>query len=137
MSEEKFYWSPVAEYLGVCISERGGDKPKTWQERTYSTDGLTYITRRMQPNSNEVEVVGFDTELEAKEYIDDLKPEERLKFFNMIDFWKVLLKKNVTAFPKYEWNQLIGGFSEVKGAIDGQNRIKDVKNILVIEKRNK
>jgi hypothetical protein len=132
MSDEaKLYWSPVAEYLGICIAERGGDKEKTWQGRTYHTDGLTYITQRPEPNSDAVQVIGFDTEREAKEYIDDLSVAERKRFFSMLDFWNILLQKHITAVPKYEWDELSGGFVQIEHAVDGQNRIKNVRDIVI------
>ncbi len=116
--------APVAEYLGVCILERGGNVKKVWEGQSYTTDGFTYICKKEE--SGKVTLVKFSTERLAKEYIDGL--QNRQDYYSMREFWKNILREPVPVVQRYEWDDIGGRFIATSRTQDGIQRRQDMRS---------
>ena len=73
--------APVAEYSGVALFEREGDKLTVWNGIEYYTDGLIWLCYR-KLEGDEVRFVGLPDERVAKAYLDE-HPDPATEFFSV------------------------------------------------------
>ena len=73
--------APVAEYRGVALFEREGDKLTVWNGIEYYTDGLIWLCYR-KLEGDEVRFVGLPDERVAKAYLDE-HPDPATEFFSV------------------------------------------------------
>jgi len=74
-----FHCTPVAEYLGVAICEKGGNQRTSWKGNEYKTDGKVWLLKK--PDGEELEMIGLPSEKVAKDFIEDLQRDGRTKEF--------------------------------------------------------
>jgi hypothetical protein len=120
---ESFLFSPVAEYRGVAILERRGDKRAAWMGKEYQTDGWCYVFARS--GTKDILTLGLPCEREAKEVIDALiagpvegmPPVEDLLSYHQV--LKVLdvpsehLEAYRRAELRWRWDDIQGVFVQV------------------------
>jgi hypothetical protein len=131
MAEEQ-YWSPVAEYRGIAILEKAGDKRTVWHGHEYFTDGLTYVFWRAEDGV--IGQFGLPNERVVKDLIDEVRDNPTLldaendlplagrEYLDWRDAWEVVTKqpwKGET--PKWYWGEKAGHFFRA------EDRLKDVE----------
>lgn len=121
--------SPVAEYLGVCIIERGGNVEKMFQGKKYTTDGFIYIARHLS-EEGKIPLTKFADEREAKTFLDAITPEHRAEYVGMMEFWAKYMKNPVSAVARYCWDDANGCFVTQDTAVDGAQRVVNLKGVL-------
>ncbi len=68
---EKELWTPVAEYRGVAIWEKAGNRRAVWHGCEYFTDGLSYVF--WWDGDGMVAHLGLPDERAARELIDAIR----------------------------------------------------------------
>ena len=73
----RYKFAPVAEYRGVAILENAnGNRRSVWNGVEYCTDGKVHFFGHAEAGM--LRVLGFETERDAKEVLDDCLVGERL-----------------------------------------------------------
>jgi hypothetical protein len=117
-------FSPVAEYRGIALIERHGNKGAAWLGKDYKTDGRTYLFTWAE--EEQVATFGLPNERAAKEFIDSLRdcPEEITgedgqqdalltggRYLNFKEAYLLLAKKPWTGeIPSWLWDEGAGVF---------------------------
>ena len=122
----------VAEYRGVAILERRGDKRAVWQGQEYFTDGRSYVAWR---HDNRMGSFAFADERDTKSFIDAIKdfpetiPEEYKRvLMNYREMYQTLMRKSLRGeVPQYVFDETAGVFIMMNGVRDGQHRHKGLK----------
>ena len=73
--------APVAEYRGVALCERGGDKLAVWNGIEYHTDGLIWLCYR-KLDDDKLRCIGLPDERVAKAYLDE-HPDPATEFLSV------------------------------------------------------
>lgn len=132
MAEDREYYAIVAEYRGVAVLEKRGDKRAVWQGQEYFTDGHSYIGW-YDASNNEYGAYRMECESDVRDFIDAWcdHPDnfnEDYKSRVLLDYrsvYKSLYKKPFEGeVPQYVFDDQAGVFVRVNGARDGQHRHK-------------
>jgi hypothetical protein len=130
MSEQ---FSPVAEYRGIAILEKAGDKRAVWRGHEYATDGLTYVF--WWDDDGMMSVLGLPDERAVKELIDAVRdnpealdaansiPLADRKYLSWREAMEVLRKEPYTGeTPTWYWDDLAGHFFRAEDRLDEAGR---------------
>lgn len=116
-----FMLAPVAEYRGVALIERPGDKRTAWEGREYFTDGCIYLMRRSVV-AGMCELVGLPSEAIAKEFLDEQCEYELGEHYSFTEVEEVIgvdeRIRRVHAELQWEWDDKQQVFVQVKGWAD-------------------
>jgi hypothetical protein len=113
--------APVAEYRGVALVEKPGDKRTVWEGREYFTDGWIYLMRR-GPRRDVCEFIGLPSEAVVKEFLDEQSDAELGSFYSFTEVEKVIgfdeETRRIHAQLRWEWDDKQQVFVVVRGRTD-------------------
>ncbi len=116
-----FMLAPVAEYRGVALIERPGDKRTVWEGREYFSDGCIYLMRRSGVKGM-CELIGLSSEAIAKEVLDTRTETERGQFFSFTEVEEVIgfdeATRRAHSELRWKWDEKQQVFVEVRGRMD-------------------
>jgi hypothetical protein len=108
--------TPIAEYRGVCVLERGGDVRAIWQGREYTTDGSSYVMLKPTPGADVIKLLAFPTERMIKQYLDSGPGSRGIHLLcSWAEVHRVVGRSASREVPRYRWDDFQGVFVEEVG----------------------
>lgn len=98
----KYSLAIIAEYRNIAVMEAAGNQVKYWNGIKYFTDGKTYIACNHPDDLQQIEIISFNSEIDAKNFIDAVQDdgiENQKKFLTYCQMHQIIYKNSLKIIP--------------------------------------